>query len=192
MAINKRISELNSVTEAAADDLLALVDVSVSPDETKNIEVSDLMASPGPIGLSNPNQAEFTAVTMVNTVNEFSIDGTFVGNSDTAVPTEKAIKTYVDNAINTIESTVENISSDSTATGGDLLIIDTTSGDVDVELLPDFKGRILVLKHGTDNVINITSSSGIIYDGGPVPSVTIELAYASKEFLCDGVNFYVI
>ena len=31
-------------------------------------------------------------------INEFSADGTLSGNSDTAVPTEKAIKTYVDNA----------------------------------------------------------------------------------------------
>ncbi|MGD9697599.1 tail fiber domain-containing protein [Acinetobacter sp.] len=31
------------------------------------------------------------------TVNEFSIDGTMSGNSDSAVPTEKAVKTYVDN-----------------------------------------------------------------------------------------------
>jgi len=30
-------------------------------------------------------------------VDEFSIDGTMVGNSDDAVPTEKAVKTYVDN-----------------------------------------------------------------------------------------------
>jgi len=30
-------------------------------------------------------------------INEFSTDGTLAGNSDTAVPTEKAIKTYVDN-----------------------------------------------------------------------------------------------
>lgn len=29
-------------------------------------------------------------------INEFSIDGTLVGNSDDAVPTEKAVKTYVD------------------------------------------------------------------------------------------------
>jgi len=28
---------------------------------------------------------------------EFSNDGTLVGDSDTAVPTEKAVKTYVDN-----------------------------------------------------------------------------------------------
>jgi hypothetical protein len=32
------------------------------------------------------------------TVNEFSIDGTLAGNSDDAVPTEKAVKTYVDGA----------------------------------------------------------------------------------------------
>ena len=29
-------------------------------------------------------------------INEFSIDGTLIGDSDNAVPTEKAVKTYVD------------------------------------------------------------------------------------------------
>jgi hypothetical protein len=33
------------------------------------------------------------------TVNEFSTDGTFADNSDTAVPTERAAKTYIDNSI---------------------------------------------------------------------------------------------
>ena len=33
------------------------------------------------------------------TINEFSIDGTLIDNSNTAVPTENAVKTYVDNAI---------------------------------------------------------------------------------------------
>lgn len=32
-------------------------------------------------------------------INEFSIDGTFGGNSDDAVPTEKAVKTYVDTQV---------------------------------------------------------------------------------------------
>jgi len=192
MAINKRISELNSITEAAGGDLLAVVDISVSPDETKNIEVSDLMASPGPIGLSTPDQAEFTSVTMTNTVSEFSTDGTFAGDSDTAVPTEKATKTYVDNAINNTLRNVNHISSDSTGVAGDLLLVDTTSGNIDIELLATYKGRILVLKNGIDNDINITAPSGILYDGGPVPSVTISLAYSSKEFLCDGVDFWVI
>jgi len=192
MAINRRISQLNNVTQAAAGDLLAIVDVSASPDETKNISISDLMASPGPIGLSNPNQSEFTAVTMVNTVSEFSIDGTFVGNSDTAVPTEKAVKTYVDNAINFAVRNVQNISYDTTASGGDLLLVDTTGGDVNIELVPGQTGRILILKNGVDNDVIITAPSGLIYDGGIVPSITISLAYASKEFLYDGTNFYVI
>ena len=30
------------------------------------------------------------------TINEFSTDGTMAGNSDSALPTEKAVKTYVD------------------------------------------------------------------------------------------------
>ena len=34
------------------------------------------------------------------TVNEFSIDGSMAGNSDIAVPTEKAVKTYVDATLN--------------------------------------------------------------------------------------------
>jgi len=33
-------------------------------------------------------------------INEFSIDGTLAGNSDNALPTERAVKTYVDNSIN--------------------------------------------------------------------------------------------
>ena len=32
-------------------------------------------------------------------INEFSTDGTFIGNSDAAVPTERAAKQYVDDSI---------------------------------------------------------------------------------------------
>jgi|GEM_PF-6008398 len=38
-----------------------------------------------------------TSLTLTNAVNEFSTDGTLGDNSDSAVPTEKAVKTYVDN-----------------------------------------------------------------------------------------------
>jgi hypothetical protein len=40
-------------------------------------------------------------------VNEFSIDGTLAGNSDTAIPTEKAVKTYVDGQ-NSVSQTLTN------------------------------------------------------------------------------------
>jgi len=40
------------------------------------------------------------AIKIGNTaVNEISTDTTFAGNSDSAVPTEKAVKTYVDNIV---------------------------------------------------------------------------------------------
>lgn len=50
------------------------------------------------ISFSNGNLAFGTGSTLdlVNTIDEISIDGTLAGNSDLAVPTEKAVKTYVD------------------------------------------------------------------------------------------------
>ena len=41
-----------------------------------------------------------------NTINNFSTDGTFYDNSDNLVPTQRAIKTYVDNAISNINQDI--------------------------------------------------------------------------------------
>jgi flagellar motor protein MotB len=41
-------------------------------------------------------------------INEWSTDGTFGGNSDRAVPTEKAVKTYVGSQIGTAEDSLHN------------------------------------------------------------------------------------
>jgi len=69
------------------------------------------------------------------TVSEFSIDGTLAGNSDAAVPTEKAVKTYVDTEIGsldlsasgTVSSGVVNRLAYYTATG---TVVDDTSSDL--------------------------------------------------------------
>ena len=50
-------------------------------------------------GLNELQLGSITAGRQGATVNEFSTDGTFADNSDEAVPTEKAVKTYVDNEI---------------------------------------------------------------------------------------------
>jgi hypothetical protein len=50
-------------------------------------------------GLNELQLGSITAGRSGATVNEFSTDGTFGDNSDTAVPTERATKTYVDNSI---------------------------------------------------------------------------------------------
>lgn len=52
----------------------------------------------GPLQVNSTIQAN-TGVA----VNEFSSDGTLAGNSDTAIPTEQAVKTYVDAAISGLD-----------------------------------------------------------------------------------------
>jgi hypothetical protein len=56
------------------------------------------------VGLTTPAAGKFTNLSATTAiaaasgaaVNEFSIDGTLAGNSDSALPTEQAVKTYVD------------------------------------------------------------------------------------------------
>jgi hypothetical protein len=55
--------------------------------------------SDGQLGESTTATPTFGSITMTNTINEFSIDGTLAGDSDSAVPTEKAVKTYVDGSV---------------------------------------------------------------------------------------------
>jgi hypothetical protein len=50
-------------------------------------------------GLNELQLGSITAGKQGATINEFSTDGTFADNSDAAVPTEKAVKTYVDGKV---------------------------------------------------------------------------------------------
>ncbi len=69
-------------------------------------------------------------------VNEFSTDGTLSGNSDNAVPTEKAVKTYVDNnsstadGSETIISAGTNVSVSGTGTASDPYVVSSTDNDI--------------------------------------------------------------
>jgi len=56
-------------------------------------------------GLNELQLGSITAGKQGATINEFSTDGTFADNSDTAVPTEKATKTYVDGQIAILSAT---------------------------------------------------------------------------------------
>jgi len=123
------------------------------------------------------------------TVNEFSTDGTLAGNSNTAVPTEQAVKTYVDNAIGGTE-TVRFVSSDTTAIAGDIVLVDSTAGPVNVELLESEDGKITVKKITNDsNTVTIFTSPGLI-DGKA--NVTIDTPYQAYGFVSDASNFYII
>ena len=85
-------------------------------------------------------------------INNFSTDGTLSGNSDTAVPTEKAVKTYVDTK---------------TATAGDPYwspkgnnIRTTNTGNVGIGA-PDPYGKLHIAKNfGSSPFLNLESLSG--------------------------------
>jgi hypothetical protein len=190
MAQNKRISDLNPLVVSADNDLFAIVDTSSS--ETKKINAGDLFANPRPIGTTVPNTGKFSALTLVNPINEFSVDGTLLGNSDTAVPTEKAVKTYVDAAVgNAVKLNILNISSDSTAEAGDVLIVNTLSGDINIELVPNGQGKIIIYKSQGGNDVIITPAPGSFLDNGIIPT-TLTVNIESLEVVCDGINFYTI
>ena len=193
MANNKKISQLNPLGTANSSDLFAMVDTNVPGWETKRITLAQLMGSPGPIGANTPGQGEFSALTLGgNSVNEFSIDGTLAGNSDTAVPTEKAVKTYVDNAVgDAVRLNIIYTSVDATAIIGDVVIVDSGSGDINIELvLTGAIGKIIVYKQSTDsNDIIVTPNIGTI-DGQP--SDSFNFPTSSKEYLTDGVNVFTI
>jgi hypothetical protein len=99
---DKKITELTQLGVAEYADLLVVVDVSAY--ETKNITLSNLMGSPGPIGDNNADTGKFTTLQLLHgvTINEISSDITLSGNSNSVIPTENAVKTYVDNSVTSI------------------------------------------------------------------------------------------
>ena len=74
----------------------------------------------------------FTSLTVVNNINEFSTDGTLAGDSDTALPTEKATKTYVDAQVIAHDTFLELTDTPAAYTAdGAIYVADNTTGEVD-------------------------------------------------------------
>jgi len=104
--LDKKISQLDPfVDPIAPGDLFVGVDISDGSGVTKNFTKLQLMSQPGPIGGTTASTGEFTTLQLPTgaTINEFSTDGTLAGDSDLALPTEKAVKTYVDAQIATTD-----------------------------------------------------------------------------------------
>jgi len=193
MAQNKKISQLDPLVQADSNDLLAIVDLSAS--ETKKITIQDLFSSPQPIGSSTPSTGAFTTleVSAGATINEFSTDTALAGSSDSALPTENAVKTYVDNQIAAIDPeplNVKKINIDSTASVGDILIVDTTSGDITVTLIGGEDGRITIKKFTSDsNKVIVIPSVGTI---DLQSSFNITGYNQAITFATDGFDFFVV
>jgi len=109
-------------------------------------------------------------------VNEFSTDGTLAGNSDDAIPTEKAVKTYVDNRLPCGTIAMYGASSASsgwllcdgssllrTGTYADLFaVIGTTFGSADGTHfnVPNMKGNFPVGVSNTDADYDLGDTGG--------------------------------
>ena len=73
---DKKITQLNELLVAGASDVFAIVDL--TSNETKKITVSNLMGTPGPIGVDTPSSGEFATLDLSagETVSEISSDST--------------------------------------------------------------------------------------------------------------------
>jgi hypothetical protein len=95
-------------------------------------------------GLNELQLGSITAGRSGATVNEFSTDGTFGDNSDTAVPTERATKTYVDTLVT---ASIAAISQNSIQQGNSNVTV-TDSGTGTITLTADGNTRISVATAG--------------------------------------------
>ncbi len=110
-----------------------------------------------PIGSVTPSTGVFTtltastSITLTNTVSRFSTDGNFTADSDSYLPTEKAVKTYVDGKTGTNITTTGTI-----ATGTwDADVINVNKGGTGRATLTT---NALLAGDGTSQVLFITGN----------------------------------
>lgn len=99
-------------------------------------------------------------------INEFSSDGTLAGNADTVVPTEQAVKTYVDT--NTISEVVDDLTPQ---LGGDL---DLNGNDITGTGSISYTGNLTLLNGDLD--MNDTSTNRILLPAGTTSQPAVQFA----------------
>ena len=114
----------------------------VSTDQNGNFRVGEYFRIDQATGRATLNASAFDLAGLTSlrlgsigaqlgeTINEFSSDGTLSGNSNVAVPTEQAVKTYVDKKAGTWTTK----SAAYTAVSGDRILADTTSAAFTITL----------------------------------------------------------
>jgi len=155
------------------------------------VRVTTTITGPGVDGKLEVGRFDENGLTLTSgsTANEISNDGTLVDASMTALPTEYAVKTYVDN-LAVAALNVQMIYSDTTAVNNDALLVDTTAGIVNISLTPALNAKIIIKKITTDtNTVVVTVPGGLI-DGQP--SATVDSVNKAFTFISNGTNYYVV
>ena len=106
-------------------------------------------------GLNELQLGSITAGRQGATVNEFSTDGTFADNSDTAVPTERATKTYIDTqislAVGEANTIVQGLAPNESkvAVVGSGLATDTIEFDINGNTVSEIGSQYLLVPSGS-------------------------------------------
>ena len=125
--VNLQSGNIDFTSTANQVDATVTAGATPSDSDEVNFSLSATLVAPGTLEVTNGStfkgNAEFgtgTNIFFEDTpavlINEFSIDGTLADDSDTAIPTEKAVKTYVDTQIAETGGTL-NIGGDAASTG---------------------------------------------------------------------------
>jgi hypothetical protein len=116
----------------------------------------------------------------LNSINSFDLDGTLVANSNSRLPTQRAVKTYVDAAIVNVQTTVTNVqnqvaafvSNASTGTGANTIAQRDGSGQLHATT---FVGNIAYS--------NVTGAPGSSMQYLTVPHTVYDFAYGAGTLL---------
>jgi len=115
-------------------------------------------------GLNELQLGSITAGKQGATINEFSTDGTFADNSDEAVPTEKAVKTYVDGKVAGASAIIVGSSPNQsqvkvTGTGA---LTDTIDFDINGSTVAQIGSEYMLVPKGTTADRPVTPTNGYI------------------------------
>jgi len=117
----------------------------------------------------------------------------YADSGDTA--TLGSANAYTDQEITALRAELDLINvkyvySDTTAVSGDVLLVDTTAGDVNIELLEADDAKVVIKKvTGDTNNVIVSTTPGTI-DGKA--SITIDTKYQAYHFVSDSVNFFIL
>ncbi|MCK9576558.1 MAG: hypothetical protein M0R51_11600 [Clostridia bacterium] len=120
-------------------------------------------------------------------IDEISTDGTFAGNSDTAVPTEKAVKTYVAGVVSGSVASAFIEDPDGAATG-DMIYYDGT----DWVLVTTVGAGDMLYFDGTDWQVSSPAGAGDIYYFDGTDVVTVSPAATGDMTYFDGADWQVV
>ena len=128
-------------------------------------------------------------------VSALDIDGTLSANSDTRVPSQKAVKTYIDSASGSGGGSivVQSKSSNYTVvTGDDVILVDATSGNINIGIITAVgRTRALSIKKvdSSSNTVTATASGSETIDGGA--TAVLANQYESITLVSDNTNYFI-